>query len=142
MRYVECKIYNKGGKKPYLGLGETQERPLGVYVTFDQGAQIVNVFYGAHLNKHGEEEKHMIDKIKKQMRILNKELREAPYVGMYASKVRLIRDNVGKFIPHQHPMSEVWQSFVFETINKPTLDFIKELHTTEEYFGGFKQFME
>ena len=39
-------------------------------------------------------------------------------------------------------MSEVWQSFVFETINKPTLDFIKELHTTEEYFGGFKQFME
>tara|TARA_R110002020_G_scaffold8742_12_gene35439 strand:- start:268 stop:1041 length:774 start_codon:yes stop_codon:yes gene_type:complete len=140
--YVDCKIYNKNGKKKTLYLGETLEKPLGIYVTFDQDNQIVNWFYGWQLNSNLEQAYNIHTDVKSKLKKFEKELQQSNEImaGIYGDFwPRLVRKNNKKFIPHKNRRIEEWEQEVINTIPQPVFNFIDNLKKT--WWGPLQKFI-
>ena len=140
--YVDCKIYNKNGNNKNLYLGETLEKPLGIYVTFDQDNQIVNWFYGWQLNPNLEQAYNELTNVKNKLKRFGKELEQSNSVmsGEYGDFwARLVRKNNKKFIPHKNPRIEIWEQEVIDTIPQPVFNFIDNLK--KEWWGPLEKFI-
>ena len=140
--YVDCKIYNKNGKKKTLYLGEKLEKPLGIYVTFDQDNQIVNYFYGWQLNPNLEHAYSEYDTVKTKLKQYEKQLQQSNTImaGEYGDFwPRLVRKNNKKFIPHKNVRIESWEQEVRNTIPQPVFNFIDNLK--QPWWGPLQKFI-
>ena len=140
--YIDCKIYNKNGKNKNLYIGETLEKPLGIYFTFDQDNKEVNYFYGASMNQHLEQAYQADEQLKKLQKSFNEQILNLTQLteGSYGGRTtRLIRKNTKKFRPSSDSRLESWEALVDETLDKPVDSFLSKL--TKPHWGGFEPFI-
>ena len=140
--YIDCKIYNKKNSHKNLYMGETLEKPLGIYFTFDQDNKKVNYFYGASLNKNLEQAYQADEELKKAQKSFNQQHLHLTQLtaGSYGGReTRLIRKNTKKFRPSSDSRLERWEALVDETLDKPVDSFLSKL--AKPHWGGFEPFI-